>query len=248
MNDKRTALYRHFAGDGTLLYVGISLNHFARLAQHRAGSSWYDEISRVEIEWHPDRESALEAEKAAIQTERPVHNVIHARFGARQVAAIADSPAPDDFPSNHPWPIPAKFAVIGWELDGPALGCEDGIGAVGIGYQPWRCKSPQWIDMYEMTCGAGDSSRDELSNDERRIAVLSDYFMLTQVYGIDPRVATQAFLNIQEFRDAITSSPMGQSLIDSDLPYIAKSDPRPEQRYWHSVHVFPRDVRLEEAA
>lgn len=72
-----TALYRHFDSEGKLLYVGISLNAVSRLAQHRLSAAWFMEIAKIEIEWHPSREAACDAEVAAIQTERPAHNVIH---------------------------------------------------------------------------------------------------------------------------------------------------------------------------
>jgi hypothetical protein len=72
--EKPTTLYRHFDGDGRLLYVGISLNAIIRLAAHRA-SPWFDEIARVEIERFPSREVALAAERAAIRDEKPECNV-----------------------------------------------------------------------------------------------------------------------------------------------------------------------------
>ena len=71
-----TNLYRHFAGDGRLLYVGISLNAIIRLAAHRTRSSWFDEIVRVEVERHPTRQAALAAELAAIRNEKPLHNIL----------------------------------------------------------------------------------------------------------------------------------------------------------------------------
>lgn len=75
-----TALYRHFDAAGRLLYVGISLNAVARLSQHRQCSAWFREIARVEIEWHPSREAACEAEVQAIRSEQPLHNVAHAEL------------------------------------------------------------------------------------------------------------------------------------------------------------------------
>lgn len=75
----RTALYRHFDATGALLYVGISLNAVSRLAQHRMTSAWFDQIARIEIEWHPTRTVACNAERLAIQTENPLHNGI--RYG-----------------------------------------------------------------------------------------------------------------------------------------------------------------------
>ena len=73
----RTALCRHFDADGALLYVGISLNSVARLAQHKLTAHWFAAIARIEIEWHPTRQSAESAEIVAIQNERPMHNLKH---------------------------------------------------------------------------------------------------------------------------------------------------------------------------
>src|SRR5690606_6831850 len=72
-----TALYRHFDAEGRLLYVGISLNAFSRLMQHRRDSVWFRQIASVTIEWFPTRGKAVDAEVQAIRNERPLHNVIH---------------------------------------------------------------------------------------------------------------------------------------------------------------------------
>lgn len=225
----RTALYRHFAADGRLLYVGISLSAIGRLAQHRETSHWYGEIARVDIEWHSDRNAAMKAEKNAIQNEHPPYNIIHSRAQSPSLA--------DDQPLSIVWPIPSRYAVIAWDFDHNSTG--NAIAAVAVGYQSWRCGAPQWLDGYAMTTGAVYSSRDELTESERKIAVLSDYFMLTYVYGVHPYVATRAFMNIKEFRDAIESSPLGPNLM-CDLEDLDKENSTQEKRYWHSVHVFPR--------
>jgi GIY-YIG catalytic domain len=68
-------LYRHFDGDGQLLYVGVSLNVVNRLAQHRSGSSWYNDIKRVDVEAFETREQALDAERKAISGEHPTYNI-----------------------------------------------------------------------------------------------------------------------------------------------------------------------------
>jgi predicted GIY-YIG superfamily endonuclease len=70
-----THLYRHFDNNGTLLYVGISLSTLNRLAQHREHAHWFTEIKRVEIERFQSRQEALSAERAAIQREKPLHNL-----------------------------------------------------------------------------------------------------------------------------------------------------------------------------
>jgi hypothetical protein len=83
--DRQTDLYRHFDTQGRLLYVGISLSTVARLTQHRSSSGWFNKIARVEIEKHPSRRAALEAEKAAILNELPVCNVLLNEAAARKV-------------------------------------------------------------------------------------------------------------------------------------------------------------------
>lgn len=70
-----TALYRHFDANDRLLYVGISLSAVQRLAQHRHSAHWFKKIVSVGIEWFPSREAAIEAEAAAIQLEKPLHNI-----------------------------------------------------------------------------------------------------------------------------------------------------------------------------
>lgn len=86
-----TALYRHFDKDGALLYVGISLNHMARLAQHRDASHWFPHIARMTVEWLPDRAAAMEAERLAILNENPAHNVKRPRKpDSSEVAARID--------------------------------------------------------------------------------------------------------------------------------------------------------------
>jgi hypothetical protein len=69
------SLYRHFDNAGRLLYVGISLNAFHRLAQHKQHSHWFSRVAHVEIERFPTRMAALLAERAAIRDEKPLHNI-----------------------------------------------------------------------------------------------------------------------------------------------------------------------------
>ena len=70
-----TKLYRHYDEDGVLLYVGISLNAVARLAQHRGSAHWFDKISKIDVEdVGEDRELALRLEKWAIENELPLYN------------------------------------------------------------------------------------------------------------------------------------------------------------------------------
>lgn len=74
---EETTLYRAYNSDGVLLYVGIARNWGRRWGQHSERSSFFVATTRLELEQFPTREAALEAERVAIQTEHPIHNVKH---------------------------------------------------------------------------------------------------------------------------------------------------------------------------
>lgn len=78
-------LYRHFAADGALLYVGISLSAVHRLSGHKDHSHWFGDITRVEIQSFESRAAALAAERVAVKEEKPRHN-IHHRWSLRDEA------------------------------------------------------------------------------------------------------------------------------------------------------------------
>jgi excinuclease UvrABC nuclease subunit len=79
-------LYRHYGKDGTLLYVGVSLSAFQRLAQHRTNAHWFEQITRVEMETFSTRQQALNAERIAIINENPLFNI---QFSEREAEARA---------------------------------------------------------------------------------------------------------------------------------------------------------------
>ena len=66
---ERTAVYRLFAADDTLLYVGVAKRFGTRWEQHARAQPWWPHVDHQTVYWHPSRESALLVEKAAI--ERP---------------------------------------------------------------------------------------------------------------------------------------------------------------------------------
>lgn len=71
----RTALYRFFDSDGTLLYVGITDNTKERFYQHSTTKPWWSSVASQRIEWLDTREEALAAERVAIRGERPIWNI-----------------------------------------------------------------------------------------------------------------------------------------------------------------------------
>jgi len=87
MTDRTCYLYRHFAADGSLLYVGISAAPGKRTSDHARHSGWFEETCRINVERFDSREAALSAEAAAIKAESPRWNVIH---NARSVPAAPE--------------------------------------------------------------------------------------------------------------------------------------------------------------
>lgn len=72
---ERTAVYRLFATDDTLLYVGVAKRFGTRWEQHAKVQPWWPHVDHQTVQWYPAREDALLAEKVAIETERPVYNI-----------------------------------------------------------------------------------------------------------------------------------------------------------------------------
>lgn len=72
----RTALYRLYDKDETLLYVGVSHNPDVRWGQHSLLKEWWPAVVRRDIEWHDTRTGAERAELAAIVKEKPLHNTV----------------------------------------------------------------------------------------------------------------------------------------------------------------------------
>ena len=80
----KTAVYRRYDASGVLLYIGITSDFKGRDAVHRALSPWWRHMARTEVEWFPDRESALESEANAIRAEDPIFNLQHGRSDAHK--------------------------------------------------------------------------------------------------------------------------------------------------------------------
>jgi predicted GIY-YIG superfamily endonuclease len=68
-------LYRFFAADERLLYVGMTINPARRFEKHRGDKSWWSEVARIEVAHYPTLEALRVAERQAIKSEKPVHNI-----------------------------------------------------------------------------------------------------------------------------------------------------------------------------
>jgi predicted GIY-YIG superfamily endonuclease len=77
MRQDLTTLYRYFDAGKRLLYVGISNNAVQRLAQHLRDAKWARAIASVEMEHFSTRRQAIYEEVRAIETEKPLWNVLH---------------------------------------------------------------------------------------------------------------------------------------------------------------------------
>lgn len=73
----KTWVYRQYAADGRLLYVGATAYPESREKQHALTTAWYHEIARVELTEYPDGPSGYTAEKEAIRSESPKYNRKH---------------------------------------------------------------------------------------------------------------------------------------------------------------------------
>jgi len=72
---ERTAVYRLFAVDDTLLYVGVGREFGVRWERHAKTQPWWPHVDHQTVQWYPGREDALAAEDQAIKSERPVYNI-----------------------------------------------------------------------------------------------------------------------------------------------------------------------------
>jgi predicted GIY-YIG superfamily endonuclease len=73
-------VYRAFAADGSLLYIGVTRNPTQRMrswrsARNKPKGAWVNEVVRWTWRRYPDHFEATEAERYAICSENPRHNV-----------------------------------------------------------------------------------------------------------------------------------------------------------------------------
>lgn len=72
---QHSLVYRLFADDGTLLYVGSSEHIADRLGVHERSQPWWADVAVVRLEEYADFESMRAAEWKIIEDETPLHNV-----------------------------------------------------------------------------------------------------------------------------------------------------------------------------
>lgn len=84
------ALYRFFASDDALLYVGITCDVGRRWDRHASDKPWWTEVARSTVQHFDSREAVLAAEEAAIRSEKPRYNVVHNDGAEPQKTKAAD--------------------------------------------------------------------------------------------------------------------------------------------------------------
>jgi predicted GIY-YIG superfamily endonuclease len=76
-----TAVYRLYDRGGQLLYVGMTNNTDVRFKWHKLEKRWWHLVEKKDVKWHPDRATARRHEAAAIKSESPLYNAMHAAAG-----------------------------------------------------------------------------------------------------------------------------------------------------------------------
>lgn len=67
-------VYRLRDDEGALLYVGITNDIRRRFSQHQKDSKWWSQVVACQVEFHPTRDAAADAEYEAIRDEFPLYN------------------------------------------------------------------------------------------------------------------------------------------------------------------------------
>ena len=67
-------VYRCYARDGRLLYIGSTHMYGLRMTGHASHSPWWSDVASITREIFPLLTEARAAEKLAIQSEKPEHN------------------------------------------------------------------------------------------------------------------------------------------------------------------------------
>lgn len=134
--NRPTAVYRLFANDGALLYVGCTCDPHERFFGHQ-GKHWWPSATHVATEWFNDRFTALLQEAQAIIDEAPIHNIRRTppnRIRARK-------PTPEPAPRNSG----LTFAQVAEEVDIPVHWLWRGV---VIGKLPHSCLDPEGDDVW----------------------------------------------------------------------------------------------------
>lgn len=98
-----TTLYRLFAGDGALLYVGVAGNPGRRFEQHRGEKPWWGRVAKTTLTHYKSRPEAMKAELRAISKERPQFNVVGNQRRSSAPLAVSEDREIDPYSLDTRW-------------------------------------------------------------------------------------------------------------------------------------------------
>jgi predicted GIY-YIG superfamily endonuclease len=119
-------LYKMYDDERRLLYVGISANLGKRLDRHMRDKLWFQQIAYIAVTHYATRTECLLAERHAIVSERPIHNLAHSGAAGDPFAgAPASAVRIEDLPPKAPEPCMARsimfdhgMGFMQWDLFG----------------------------------------------------------------------------------------------------------------------------------
>lgn len=76
-------VYRAYAEDGALLYVGCTVDLLPRMRSHQRHAEWWHLVHHFVITGYPSKHEALRVERRAINTEGPAYNRHRRRHAVR---------------------------------------------------------------------------------------------------------------------------------------------------------------------
>lgn len=82
-------VYKAYDINGRLLYVGISVNVFARMKEHKQYAGWMSAASRIDVVRYADRASAQAVEAICIRDDAPVFNVTRESTRGRSLPTVS---------------------------------------------------------------------------------------------------------------------------------------------------------------
>jgi predicted GIY-YIG superfamily endonuclease len=125
-------LYRFFDAGEQLLYIGITANPPQRFKAHQTEKGWWDAVSGIRIETFESRAQLVEAERVAIQAERPLYNIVHNSKKASKSGPPRSEDWADDNPTKCPgcgagereWERQPSISLVGkWFHTTETCGC-----------------------------------------------------------------------------------------------------------------------------
>ena len=80
-----------------MLYVGVTRDPARRFAIHCVSKDWAHDVATIRLEWFRSKTDAIDAERAAIISERPVYNFQHNGLKPTRFAAPTSPVKHSDF-------------------------------------------------------------------------------------------------------------------------------------------------------